>query len=379
MTAVAESAACAVAAEEAGTTVTLDLDALVANWRLLAERAGRAECAAVLKADAYGQGLETIATPLLRAGCRTFFVAHVFEGRRLRALAPDATIYVLNGLPPGTASRFAEARLRPVLNSLPEIAEWRDVAGPAACPCALQVDTGMNRVGLAAADLAQAEALSSSLDVTLVMSHLMWSGHPDEVGRLGAQAARFAAMRQRWPDVPASLANSVGIFSDHRPHHALVRPGYTLFGGNPIPGRPNPMRPVVTMQAVVLQVHAIAAGERVGYDGRWTAPARRRLATISAGYADGIPRAAGGERDEAVGGVAMVAGVPCPFVGRVSMDLIVLDVSAAPPVARGDSVTLLGCGITVDDLAARAGTIGYEVLTNLGPRSHRRLLSRSAA
>lgn len=374
--------AAAVAAAEAGSTVTLDLGALVANWRLLRTRAEHAECAAVLKANAYGQGLESVAPALLRAGCRTFFVAHLFEGRRLRAVAPDATVYVLNGLPPGTAALFARDGLRPVLNTLPEIAEWREAAGPEAPACAVQVDTGMNRVGLAEADLAEAAALTGALDVALVMSHLMWSGHPADAARIGGQVTRFAAMREAWPGVPASLANSLGIFSGHRPHYDLVRPGYALFGGNPTPDRPNPMQAVVGLEATIVQVHPVGAGESVGYDGCWTAPGPRLLATISAGYADGIPRAAGGDGgcDTAASrsGMAMVHGVPCPFVGRVSMDLIVLDVTDVPAVARGDSAVLLGADVTVDDLAERAGTIGYEVLTKLGLRSHRRLASVSA-
>ncbi len=364
--------AAAIPAEQAGTVLTLDLRALVGNWRRLAEEAGRAECAAVLKANAYGQGLEAVAGALARAGCRTFFVAHVFEGRALRALAPDATIYILNGLLPGTAPLYAEARLRPVLNCLPELAEWREAVG-SRLPCAIQVETGMNRVGLAAEDLAAAADLAAELDVGLVASHLIWSS-PARAAETADQIARFETMRAAWPDVPASLANSSGVFSQHRPHYDLVRPGYALFGGNPTPGRSNAMTEVARMEARVLQVHAVAAGGSVGYDSRWSAAAPRRLATISAGYADGIPFGAAGVTDRAPGGWAVVAGVPCPMVGRVSMDLIVLDVTDAPSISRGDAVTLLGDGITIDDLAGRAGTIGYEVLTKLGLRSHRRVV-----
>ena len=369
---VEDGRAAAIPAEQAGTTLTLDLRALVGNWRRLAEEAGRAECAAVLKANAYGQGLEAVAGALARAGCRTFFVAHVFEGRALRALISDATIYILNGLLPGTVPLYAEAQLRPVLNCLPELAEWREAVGNR-LPCAIQVDTGMNRVGLATEDLAAAAALSAELDVALVVSHLVWSNHA-RAEETGHQITRFEAMRASWPGAPASLANSSGVFSQHRPHYDLVRPGYALFGGNPTPGQSNPMAGVARMEARVLQVHAVAAGESVGYDSRWTAAAPRRLATIGAGYADGIPFGAAGASDRAPGGWAIVAGVLCPMVGRVSMDLIVLDVTDAPPLSRGDSVTVLGDGITIDDLAARAGTIGYEVLTKLGLRSHRRVV-----
>lgn len=365
-----------IAAEQAGTTVTIDLDALAANYRLLSARAATAECGAVVKADAYGLGLEAVAPALLRAGCRTFFVAHVFEGQRLRALAPDATIYVLNGLMPRTAPLYLKARLRPVLSSLPEMADWREAAGRSRAPCGLQVDSGMNRLGLVPGEIAEARALSGRLDVTLIMSHFVWSGRAAQEQKVGAQIAAFDSMRTAWPHVPASLANSSGIFSAHQPHYDLVRPGYALYGGNPTPDLANPMLPVVGMEAKVLQVRDISAGESVGYDGRWTAPGPRRLATISAGYADGIPGGAIGVTDRAPGGQAYVDGALCPIVGRVSMDLIVIDVTDAPPVERGDSVELLGAEITIDDLASRAGTIGYEVLTRLGPRSHRRLVSR---
>ena len=365
-----------VAAEQAGTTVTVDLDALVANWRLLAETSGAAECSAVVKADAYGLGLEGVVAALLRAGCRTFFVAHVFEGQRLRALAPEAVIYVLNGLMPRTASLYLKFRLRPVLSSLLELEDWREAASRCRAPCAVQVDSGMNRLGLVPHELAKAKDLSARLDVVLVMSHFVWSGRAAEAHKVGAQIAAFDSMRRHWPDVPASLANSSGIFSEHKPHYDLVRPGYAIYGGNPTPDRRNPMRPVVGMEAKVLQVRDIAAGETVGYDGRWTAPAPRRLATISAGYADGIPCAAMGANDAGPCGQALVDGALCPFVGRISMDTIVIDVTDAPTIERGDSVELLGSDITIDDLAARAGTIGYEVLTRLGARSHRRTISR---
>jgi alanine racemase len=365
-----------VAAEQAGTTVTIDLDALAANWRFLAETSGSAECAAVVKADAYGTGIEVAGAALMQAGCRTFFVAHVFEGQRLRAVAPHAVIYVLNGLMPRTAPLYLKTCLRPVLSSLAEMEDWREAAGRNRAPCALQLDSGMNRLGLVASEIAQAHDLSTRLDVSLIMSHFVWSGRATQADKVGAQIASFEELRKPWPDIPASIANSSGIFSAHRPHFDLVRPGYALFGGNPTPDRPNPMRPVVAMEAKVLQVRDIAKGESVGYDGRWTAPTARRLATISAGYADGIPCSALGTNDGAPHGQAYVDGALCPIVGRISMDLIVLDVTDAPAVARGDSVELLGAEITIDDLASRAGTIGYEVLSHLGIRSHRRYLGR---
>ena len=366
-----------IAAEQAGTTITVDLDAIAANWRLLQDRAGGAESAAVVKADAYGLGLDTTAAALRRAGCKTFFVAHVFEGQRLRALMPEATIYVFNGLMPRTAHIFLKSKLRPVLGSLPEIEDWAEASARTRSPCAIQLDSGMNRLGLIAEQIAAAASLAAKLEVSLVMSHFVWSGrlaHRDHVAR---QIATFDAARAGFPGVPASLANSSGIFYGAEAHYDVVRPGYAIYGGNPTPDDANPMRPVVTFEAKVIQVHEVAAGESVGYDGRWTAPSPRRLATISAGYADGIPVGAMGAEGEPRG-YASVEGALCPIVGRISMDLAVVDVTDAPMVERGDSVELIGAEISIDDIATRAGTIGYEVLTHLGPRSHRRTIGRQA-
>ena len=209
------------------------------------------------------------------------------------------------------------------------------------------------------------------------MSHFVWSGRHGYRENVARQIATFDAARASFPGVPASLANSSGIFYGPDAHYDVVRPGYAIYGGNPTPDDANPMRPVVTFEAKVIQVHDVAAGESVGYDGRWTAPSPRRLATISAGYADGIPCGALGT-DAGFGGYASVDGALCPIVGRISMDLAVVDVTDAPMVERGDSVELIGAEISIDDLAKRAGTIGYEVLTHLGARSHRRTIGRQA-
>lgn len=366
-----------IAAEQAGTTVTVDLDAIAANWRLLQDKAGKAECAAVVKANAYGLGLDATVTALRRSGCKTFFVAHVFEGQHLRALAPDATIYVFNGLMPRTAHIFLKWKLRPVLGSLPEIEDWIEACAKTRAPCAIQLDSGMNRLGLIAEQIPAAASLAAKLEIGLVMSHFVWSGRHAHRDRVTRQIATFESVRAGFPGVPASLANSSGIFYGAEAHFDVVRPGYAIYGGNPTPDDTNPMRPVVTFEAKVIQVHEVAAGAGVGYDGRWTAPSPRRLATISAGYADGIPVGAMGAEGEP-NGYASVDGALCPIVGRISMDLTVVDVTDAPMVERGDSVELIGAEISIDDIAERAGTIGYEVLTHLGPRSHRRTIGRQA-
>ena len=358
--------------DAAGATaeLTIDLAALRANWRRLADKVAPAECAAVIKADGYGVGLEPAMRALLAAGCRTFFVARASEGVRARAVSSQATVYVLDGLVPGARAILSAHGLRPALGSLEEIAEWAK-AGPAA----LHFDTGMNRLGLALEE-ADAAVVALGAAPALVMSHFTSSEFPSSPDN-GQQIARFAQLAAHLqasiPDIAFSLCNSSGIFLERRPLNQLVRPGYALYGGNPTPDAANPMRPVVKLEARIIQTRRVEDGEKVGYNGAWTARGRRKLATISLGYADGLPRAAMGA-DEAAGGEAIVAGVRCPFAGRVSMDLIVLDVTAAPRAQRGDYVELLGESISVDDLGGRAKTIGYEILTNLGRRYARTYL-----
>lgn len=355
--------------------LTIDLAAIVANWRELKTRADPAECAAVVKADAYGCGIEPVATVLSKAGCETFFVAHLTEARRVRAVAPGATIYVLNGLLPGTAPAYADGHYRPVLGSLGDLADWEafvatnDWRGGAA----LHIDTGMNRLGLRmqeAAAVAPRIARTHGL-ITLIMSHFACSEVPDHP--LNAkQMGLFGEVRAMFPNTTASLANSSGIFLGPDAHHDLVRPGVALYGANPTPGHLNLMRTVVALQGRVIQVRLVEQGDTVGYNGVWTAKRPSRIAIIGVGYADGYLRAAS-VTDTKIGAEAIVAGHRCPLAGRVSMDLLTVDVTDLPETQprRGDLVTLLGEDITVDDLASHADTIGYEVLTSLGRRYRR--------
>ncbi len=344
-----------------GGRLTVDLCALAANWRRLADAARGAECGAVIKADAYGTGIGRAGPALRAAGCRTFFVAHLSEGLTARAVLPQARIYVLNGLPPGSAPDFAEADLRPVLGSLDEVSDWAAFSrGRHAA--ALHVDTGMNRLGLSVPE-ALALTGDSRLDgagIDLVMSHFVSAEQPADPMN-ARQIADFARVREALPTLKGSLANSSGIFLDGAGHD-LVRPGYALFGGNPTPGTENPMRPVVRLEATIVQVRQVEKGMSVGYNGRWTAPGPRRLATLSLGYADGLPRAISGR------GHALVGGVACPILGLVSMDLIILDVTDAPEARRGASAVLIGDGLDIDTVGRSAGTIGYEILTSLGSR-----------
>ena len=366
--------------QDAQAILTIDLDALGANWRALAARAAPAECGAAVKADAYGLGIERAVPALARAGCRSFFVAHVAEGRRTRmaldAEALGGRIFVLHGFLPGSAfaADYRDHRLAPVIGSLAELAGW--TAARADWPeslrpgCAIHVDTGMNRLGLSVDDaLALSPAALEAAGAAIAMTHLVTAEDPaDPVN--ARQIADFARAREgALGTLPASVANSSGIFLPQRPFHALVRPGYALYGGNPTPGRPNPMRPVVSLDLRILQVRDVPAGATAGYNGRWTAPRPSRLATLALGYADGVPIARSG------GGPAVeIDGVPCPLVGRISMDLSIADVTDLPGdgARPGALASLLDRETTVDDLARACGTIGYEILVNLG-RRHRRV------
>jgi len=359
---------------EATGSLTIDLAALAANWKTLAKRAGAAQCAAVVKADAYGIGLEQAAQALVRAGCDTFFVATFDEALRLRTILPMVTIYLLNGLNPGSAELVCGIDVRPVLGSMAEIEEWEahaDETGEEA-PAAIHIDTGMNRHGLS---LAEAEALAPRLVTdeitftpTLVMSHLACADEPEHpLNRQQIEA--FSAIAKKFPGIPASLCNSAGLLAFPDAHFDLVRPGVALYGGRALAAGENAMQPVVKLQARVVALREAKAGTTVGYGARLTLTRDSRLAIVSAGYADGIFRAAGSS-DNKKGAEAIVGGIRCGVAGRISMDLMAIDVTDVPAdkVKRGDLVTLLGDEISVDDLAGHARTIGYEVLTALGRR-----------
>ena len=362
-------------APEAGGILTVDLSAIEANWRALGRRAMPSECAAVIKADAYGCGIEQVASHLTRAGCKTFFVADLAEARRVRAVAPDPAVYVLNGLLPGTASTYADLRVRPVIGSMVELAEWDAfcLAQSWQGGAALQVDTGMNRLGITANEAAALapRIRAENHGVTLLMSHLASSEVPEHP--LNEQKLKlFREVRILYRGITSSLANSSGVFLGNAAHCDMIRPGVALYGVNPTPGHSNPMRPVIELHAHIVQVRIVPKGETVGYNAGWTAKRATRLAIVAVGYADGYLRAASAS-DAAPGADAIVAGKRCPLAGRVSMDLLAIDITDLPDgsARRGDLVTLIGDEITVDDLAKAAGTIGYEVLTSLGRRYHR--------
>src|SRR5665213_2772287 len=330
---------------EAGGILTVDLGALVANWRALQRRAMPAECAGVVKADGYGCGIEPVSAALSKAGCKTFFVTDLSEARRVRNVAPDAAIYVLNGLMPNTAPTYAELRARPVIGSVLELAEWdafvasQDWRGGAA----LHIDTGMNRLGISVNEAAAMapRIRSEKHGITLVMSHLVCADEPAHPLN-ERQIALFREVRLLYRGIPSSLANSSGIFLSANAHCDMVRPGAALYGVNPTPGKTNPMQPVAQLKARVLTVRTVGKGETIGYGGVWTARHAARIAIVAAGYGDGYLRSASAT-DEAPGSDVMVAGKRCPLAGRISMDLMAVDISALPDrtVRRGDLVTLI--------------------------------------
>jgi alanine racemase len=360
------------APEHAGAILTIDLGAIAANWRLLRDRLGGAECGAVIKADAYGLGLKPVAETLWRAGCRSYFVALTSEGVALRAILPQADIFVLQGLAAGEESDMVAQRLVPVLNAIEEIARWRGYAhkiGGAPLSGAIMFDTGMSRLGLEpreAQALASDHAALDGIALSCLMSHLVVAEERDNP-ITARQLADFNALRRLFPPARGSICNSSAAFLGREYALDLARPGAAIFGLAPLVGEPNPMAPVVTLKGRILQVREIDSPRTVGYGATHRATAPMRVATVAVGYADGYLRSLSSR------GSGFLGENRVKVVGRVSMDLITFDVTGVPAhLARaGELIELIGPRHTPDDLAEEAGTIGYEILTGLGPRYHR--------
>jgi len=352
--------------------LTIDLDAIIANWRKLEKTAVPAECAAVVKANAYGCGAERVVKALASAGCKTFFVATIEEARSVRSALPTATLYALDGFFQNSGDAYAAIDCKPVIGDLNELAEWDVFCRRSGWNggAAIHIDTGMNRLGLT---IPEAQGIIPRINagdhgITLVMSHLASAelvNNPTNAKQLSA----FREIASLFSGVPASLSNSSGIYLGPQFQFDLVRPVAALYGINPTPEADNPMKPVVELKARIVQIRTVDRGETVGYGGTWTARRPTRLAIVATGYADGYFRAASAN-DGTRGAEVVVAGKRCPIAGRVSMDLIAVDVTDLDKnaVRRGHMVTLIGEGITVDELAHHFGTIGYEVLTSLGRR-----------
>ncbi len=391
-------------------TLDIDLDAIAENWRRL-DAGHPGATAAVLKADAYGLGATYVAQKLGAAGCQSFFTAHLSEALEIQPLifgpswraqrgnrsplplapksglprsprrdggdrSPTFTdnpmLAVLHGILPGEETIFFEQNVTPVLCSLADIALWRAEAArrETTLPAFLHIDTGMSRSGLSPAELAVLRDDMARLDginVRYVMTHLVSAEIPaDPINQ--TQLARFRAAKTLFPTAAASIANSSGTFLGQDFTADLARPGAALYGVNPTPGAPNPMRPVITLHARILQIRDIPPGETVGYNGIWTARRPSRIATVAVGYADGF------QRHLSNNATARFKGINTPLVGRVSMDLTTFDITDAPQAMQGDSLELIGPHHDVDALAKEAGTNGYEILTSLGRRYQRRYL-----
>lgn len=336
-------------------TLTIDLDAIASNWRALGQIA-RTETAAVVKADAYGLGAERVARHLAAIGARQFFVAVAEEGIALRrALGSGPTISVFSGHMAGDAEAIRGAQLTPMINSLDQM--LRHVEALPGHPFGLQLDTGMNRLGMEPAEWSALRDIALAQNPTLIMSHLACADEPAHPMN-EAQRAVFEDMTDGI-DVPRSLSATGGILLGPEYHYDLVRPGVGLYGGLPFIDA----APVVTLDIPVVQIRDVAPGETVGYANSWTAKRPSRVATISAGYADGLIRAMGPKA------YLHADDTPVPVIGRVSMDLITVDVTGLPQPPQ--SLQLLGRHQSVDTVADYAGTIGYEIFTSLGARYRR--------
>ncbi|RWX75892.1 alanine racemase [Neorhizobium lilium] len=364
--------------------LTVDLGALVENWQEMARRSSPARTAAVVKADAYGLGIEDCGTALYEAGARDFFVAVMQEGVTLRSFAPDARIYVLSGIWPGQEPSFYEHGLVPVLASEEQLSFWMSVtAEHGDHPCALQVDTGFNRLGLPLEDaIAFADDVSrpASFSPVLVLSHLH-SGDTSSSPLNRQQLEAFRKLAQAYDGIELSLAASAGTLLGPEFHFDLTRPGIAVYGGEALNGVPNPMKPVALAEARIIQIREAKKGETVSYGGTYQLTRDSRLAVVSAGYADGYLRSLSGtgvplRQTVAEGAHGFVAGRKVPVVGRITMDLTIFDVTDIPSseIRAGDYVELFGRNIPLDDAARAGGTIGYELLTSLGLRYERRYL-----
>jgi alanine racemase len=323
--------------------------------------------AGVVKADSYGLGAEPVARALANGGCDTFFVARLEEGIALRPILSQARIFVLDGVLSGGVEQLISHRLTPVLNSLDEISTWSHIAGAqhTALDAAIHFDTGMNRLGVPPSDISLLSAGAgkrlSGINLVLLMSHLACSDDPSS--KMNAeQLQRFRTSLAMLPPAPASLAASGGVLLGKDYAFDLVRPGLALYGGNPQSGRPNPFRTVMQLAGRILQLRRVDKGETVGYGASFRAARPSTLATVALGYADGLMRAIGNKGSGAIGGIR------APVAGRVSMDLITLDVTDIPSAAIGSEIEFVGDTISLEEAAQAAGTANYEILTSLGAR-----------
>jgi len=357
--------------------LSVNLSALKANYQSLQKISGSARCAGVVKADAYGLGMEPVSRALWDVGCRTYFVAMLGEAEALRNFLPEAEIYILNGLMKGAAANYARLNSRPVLASIEEIDEWSHYCrdNNTALPAAIHVDTGINRLGLEydqALQCFQSDKTYQNFELTMVMSHLACADEPDHPLN-GEQVRKFEALRELFePTITFSLANSAGILSVQDAHFDLVRPGIALYGSNPVAGSQIKLETVAGLEARILQVRSVPAGQSVGYGATYVCQKPSKIAILGLGYADGYLRKLSSNKASPTTYVS-ISGHLAPVIGRVSMDMIGVDVTDLPQntVKRGMMAEVIGENISLDGVALAAETISYEVLTRLGNRFDR--------
>ncbi|WP_300378398.1 alanine racemase [Henriciella sp.] len=337
---------------------------IVANWRAIASLAPDSEAGAVVKANAYGHGAGPVARALRKAGCKTFFVAYVEEGVELReCIGPDAHIFIFNGVEPADMQLVQDLGLVPVMNSIPALREWLSRGG--AGKYAVHIDTGMNRLGIRVGDLSELLDLSHTNPPHHVMSHLVDSDVPSDPFN-SRQRDVFAKLSAAFPEARKSLSNTGGCYLGTGFEFDITRPGIGLYGGGPTAPEGMEILPGMTLEAPILTVQRASAGETAGYGAEWTFNSPRLLATVALGYGDGFPRSAGNT------GYANLGGYHCPIVGRVSMDLITIDVTSAATLAKpGMFAQFIGAEVALEDQARLAGTVGYELVTGLGHRVRR--------
>ncbi|MEN3791410.1 alanine racemase [Fulvimarina sp. MAC3] len=360
--------------------VEIDAGALQRNWAALAAVHPGSRTGAAIKANGYGLGAEAVANTLYEAGCRDFFVAWPDEGLSVRrTLGPKGRIFVLQGIEPEAVDVLAANTLIPVLSTPDDLAIWVDGLARTGCiaPAALQLETGMNRLGLDTRDFSKAMELAAEkkLDIALFISHLASADMSAE--DTAEQHRRFEAMTRPFPQIERSLANSAGTVCGEQFGFDLTRPGIALYGGKASLRGKLDIEPVARLSASVLQIAVAEAGEKAGYAGAAHLTRRTRIATIGIGYGDGYPRALSGAgvpvREGRAGPSAFLAGYRVPVLGRISMDMTLLDITDLPDDAArpGDRAELFGPQIPIDDVAEAAGTIAYELLTSLGSRVRR--------
>lgn len=356
--------------EDCQPSLTINLDHIIDNYKSCIDHTDGTACAAMVKADAYGMGLEQVATALYdQGGCRIFFVANLIEAIKLRTCLKDATLFVLNGFFAGQADFFLHHGLRPVLNDLNQIRLWAEISSADKPACAIHFDTGINRLGLSPEETTkfiEDSSLRNSLDIALIMSHLACSDEPvHAMNRI--QLERFQAIAGHFPNIPASLANSGGILLGPDYHFDLTRPGLMLFGGNPQQGPlPEKIKTPFTISGKILQIRDLKKGMTVGYGATWQAPQDGRIALVNVGYADGYLQMFNNC------GMAYIKHRKAPVIGRVSMDMIALDISDQPPsLAVGADVELLGAHITLEMASKVSNLSQYEILTGVKERYRR--------